>query len=385
MGRMSRRRDRWLKRLLEWLLRPFFHRLAMTLEQIRAENPRRILIVRQHNQMGDMLCAVPAIRAIAETFEGAHLAIVTAPVNDGVVRGNPYLERVYLFDKVRARRSPRHAVGFVRSLRAFDPELAIVLNSVSYSGTSSWIAVLSGARRIIGGDSRPFGWSFSQWLYNLQMPSSKEVEGHAIDHGLMPLKSIGIETHDRSTTLVLSEENRRRAAEFLAKVGEPPYFAVHPGAGKQANRWPPERFAAVVERLREEGWSPWCVEGPADGTATGELQAGLNAELPVLRGVSVRTVGAALAASQLALLNDTGIMHVAGAVGAPTVALFGPTPAESWKPPNESVVALQSPDGTMAGLSQERVLTELRRLISRGEGVKDSPRISSKESDSFPR
>jgi heptosyltransferase-2 len=379
---MSRRRDRWLKRGLEWLLRPFFHRPQLSLEQIAAEKPQRILIVRQHNQMGDMLCAVPAIRAIAETFSGASLAIVTAPVNDGVVRGNPYLERVFLFDKVSLRRSPLRALRFIRSLRTFAPELAIVLNSVSYSGTSSWIAVLSGSRRIIGGDSRPFGWSFSQWLYNLQMPSSKTVQGHAIDHGLRPLASIGITTQDRSTILILSEEDEQHAARFLQDVGEAPYFAVHPGAGKQANRWPAARFAQMVQRLRAAGFSPWCVEGPADGEATAQLQALLRFPLPVLRGVSVRTVAAALAASDLALVNDTGIMHVAGAVGVPTLALFGPTPARSWKPPGRKVVALQSADGTMEGLSEDQVqerLSELHPLLRGGAG---SARISSTSRDS---
>ncbi len=374
---MNRKRDRWLKRGLEWLLRPFFHRPRLSLQEIVAEGPRRILIVRQHNQMGDMLCAVPAIRAIAETFPGARLAIVTAPVNDGVVRGNPYLERVFLFDKVSLRRSFVRAIRFIRSLRDFDPDLAIVLNSVSYSGTSSWIAVLSGARRIIGGDSRPFGWSFSQWLYNLQMPSSKELGGHAIDHGLQPLASIGITTSDRSTILILSEEDEESAARFLESVGDGPYFAVHPGAGKRANRWPVERFARVVQGLREAGWSPWCVEGPADGEATAQLQALLSFSLPVLRGVSVRTVGAALAASELALVNDTGIMHVAGALGVPTLALFGPTPASSWKPPAEQLVALQSADGTMEGISVEEVweaLHELQPLLPKAAG---SPRISS--------
>ncbi len=379
---MNRKRDRWLKRGLEWLLRPFFHRPRRSLKEIVAEKPGRILIVRQHNQMGDMLCAVPAIRAIAETFSGARLAIVTAPVNDGVVRGNPYLEKVFLFDKVSLRRSPARAMHFLRSLRAFDPDLAIVLNSVSYSGTSSWIAVLSGARRIIGGDSRPFGWSFSQWLYNLQMPSSERVEGHAIDHGLRPLASIGITTNDRSTVLILSPEDEESAARFLATVGDGPYFAVHPGAGKRANRWPVERFASVVQGLYEAGWSPWCVEGPADGEATSQLQALLSFPLPVLGGVSVRTVGAALASSDLALVNDTGIMHVAGALGVPTLALFGPTPASSWKPPAEQVVALQSPDGTMEGLSEDRVrkaLYELHPLLRAAGG---STTISSTSPDS---
>jgi len=367
VGRINRRRDRWLKRLLEHLLRPFFHRPRMDLEQIRREDPRRILIVRQHNQMGDMLCAVPALRAIHESFPRARKMLVTAPVNDGVVRGNPYLDEILLFDKVAVRRSPRQAVGFLKSLRSFAPELAIVLNSVSYSGTSSWIAVLSGARRIIGGDSTPFGWSFSRWLYNLEMPVQVELKGHAIEHSLAPLRAVGMDTADRSTVLIPGWEDRAQARRFLESVGPSPWAAIHPGAGKEENRWPAERFAAVVHKLRRRGWSVWCIEGPADRHATEQLLASLEEPVKVLRGVSVRTVAAALAASQLALVNDTGIMHVAGAVGTATVALFGPTAAESWRPPGDAVRALQSPDGTMEGLGLDVVWDAVSRLAGEVE------------------
>jgi heptosyltransferase-3 len=385
MGRVNRKRDRWLKRGLERVLRPFFRRPSMSLPQILAEKPRRILVVRQHNQMGDMLCAVPTLRAIAETFTPVAMALVTAPVNDGVVRGNPHLQEVFLFDKVRLRRSPLGVLRFLRQLRRFHADLAIVLNSVSYSGTSSWIAVLSGAKRIIGGDSRPFGWSFSDWLYNLQMPSSQKIETHAIDHSLAPLLAVGITTEDKSTELKWAQEDGVRAERFLSNAGSPPYVAVHPGAGKEANRWPAGRFAALLERLHDAGWSPWCVEGPADHDATEEVAACLSWKLPVLRGVSVRTVGAALAASDLAVVNDTGVMHVAGAVGVPTVALFGPTPARQWKPPGEHVVALQSPDGTMDSLSEEEVWTAVRQHLSAVAGVGKAARTSQTPPASFPR
>ena len=107
MGRINRRRDRWLKRLTEKALGLFFHPEKVDLERIRAAGPRRILLVRQHNQMGDMLCAVPAFRAIRESFPGARIQLITAPINDGVVRGNPYLDEILLFDKTILRRSPR--------------------------------------------------------------------------------------------------------------------------------------------------------------------------------------------------------------------------------------------------------------------------------------
>lgn len=341
-------------------MRPFVRRPRRTLEEIQAARPRRILIVRQHNQMGDMLCAVPALRAIRETFPGAATMLITAPVNDGVVRGNPYLDEILLFDKNDVRGSIPRAWSFLRRMRGFRPDLAIVLNTVSFSGTSAWLAFFSGARHIIGGDSTPFGWSFSRWLYNLEMPTEPDVVGHAIDHGLRPLEAVGIRTADRSTVIVPGPEAEHAARRFLSSLDPGPTFAVHPGAGKVQNRWPATRFAQVIEQAQRWGMSPYLIEGPADGPSTAATLEALGRDLPVLRGVDLRTVAAALAASRLALVNDTGVMHVAGAVGVPTLALFGPTRAESWKPPSPRVASLQSPTERMEDIEVDAVLRWLR-------------------------
>ena len=366
VGRINRRRDRWTKRALETLLRPWLRRPKVDLDTICAAGPRRIVIVRQHNQMGDMLCATPAVRAIRRAFPEARTMLVTAPINDGVVRGNPDLDEVLLFDKVAVRSSWTALRDFVRALRGFGADLAFVLNSVSFSGTSAALAHLSGARFVVGGDSTPFGWSFSRWLYSLEMPSEPDVVGHAIDHGLRPLRAIGIDAPDRLPVMVPGPEADAEAARFLEGIGPAPWAAVHPGAGKDENRWPAEFFARAIEALEEWGATVYLVEGPADAPATRSTLEALGSDRPVLRGVSLRTVGAALARSHLALVNDTGVMHVAGAVGVPALALFGPTPRESWEPPSPELEALQSPDGHMASLTPDVVLPRLQASWERG-------------------
>jgi heptosyltransferase-2 len=363
MGRINRRRDRYLKRILEAILRPFLRRRQASMDEIRASAPRRILIVRQHNQMGDMLCAVPAFRAIREQFPQARTMLITAPVNHGVMEGNPFLDQILLFDKVRVRNSWGAIRSFWKELRAFDAELAIVLNSVSFSGTSAALARLSGARHLIGGDSVPFGWSFSRWLYDVEMPSQRFVSGHAIDHQLEPLAAIGILTADRSTVVRPSRAAMAQARAFLEGIGPGPWMALHPGAGKRENRWPAERFAAVAGALRARGASVYLIEGPADAEATHETQRAAVTALPVLANVRLNVVAAALKQSQFALVNDTGVMHVAGAVGVGALALFGPTPSSSWKPPSERVAAIQSESGLMEDISLESVLERLEELL----------------------
>ena len=366
MGGMNRRRDRYLKRLLELCLRPFLGRPNVDLSTILESRPERILLVRQHNQMGDMLCSTPALRALRKAFPEARFLLLTAPINDGVVRNNPDVDAILLFDKRELRSSPGAAWHFLRELRGFGADTAFVLNTVSFSSTSAWLAVLSGARFIVGGSSRPSGWSFSEWLYSLEMPLNPEVGEHAIDHGLRPLEAIGIVAIDRRPILVPGAEADVAADAFLAQVGAAPWAAIHPGAGKQRNRWAPARFATAIQYLEERGASVFLVEGPADAEAVESTLDALGSPRPVLRGVDLSTVAAVIGKSHVALVNDTGVMHVAGAMGTPGVAMFGPTPSAYWGPRDVELSAIQSPDGSMAGILPEAVLPLLGQKLERG-------------------
>ncbi len=372
---------RSLRRRLKGLLATGAARLArrprLTLAEIRARRPRRVLVVRQHNQMGDMVCATPALRALRRFFPDARIALVTAPVNHEVVAHNPHVDRVLLFDRA-VWRDPRRLLRFLRDVRGFRPDLAVVLNSVSFSVTSAWIAAASGAPVIIGGDSRPFGWDLSRHLFSLEMPSRPELDRHAVLHNLAPLEAVGIPADGVETVVVPTPAEEAAAAAVVA--GLPPgrgLAALHPGAGKQANRWPPARFAAVAARLAAAGQRVVVLAGPADGATLAEFAAALAAAAPPdarARVVSAPRLTAGACAALLRrcdrfLCNDTGVMHVAGAAGAPTVALFGPTDPALWKPLSPAVRALRDESGSLEAVGVEAVWAALQALPPPQAGV----------------
>ena len=340
---MSTHPYRTFKRWLSSLMARLAHRPALTPAQLLALKPARILIVRQHNQMGDMVCATPALRAIRETFPAAEIALVTAPVNEEVVRHNPHLDRVFTFDRGMWRH-PGMFFRFLGGVRNFRAEVAFVLSSVSFSVTSASIALMSGARYVIGGDSAPFGWDISRHAFSLVMPSEPVPTVPAVEHNLAPLRAVGISTEDTSTVVVPAPEETAFARRILTDLKLPPgFWAVHPGAGKKQNIWPAERFAEVAARAVTAGHRVLILHGPAD---SGPL-AGMTGHLGAT-GVSVAPVcpvGVGAALLQLAdrfLCNDTGVMHMAGALRVPTVALFGPTDPALWKPPADEVVVVKS-------------------------------------------
>lgn len=341
---MSTHYYRTFKRSFSSLLARLARRPALTPTELLAMKPPRILIVRQHNQMGDMVCATPALRAIRETWPEAELALVTAPVNVEIVRHNPHLDHVVTFDR-RMWQRPDLLFGFLKWLRNYRAEVAFVLGSVSFSVTSSAIALASGARFVVGPDSAPFGWDVSRHAFSLEMPSEPHQTTHAVDHNLAQLQAIGITTSNRDTVVVPSPDEAASARRILTDLDlAPGFWAVHPGAGKKQNIWPAEKFAGVIEKALESGVQVLVLHGPADAAPLAELQT-LLGELPGLKIAPACPVGVGAALLRLAdrfLCNDTGVMHMAGALRVPTVALFGPTDPALWKPPAPEVVVVRS-------------------------------------------
>ncbi|HAK93567.1 MAG TPA: hypothetical protein DCM87_00790 [Planctomycetes bacterium] len=126
---------------------------------------------------------------------------------------------------------------------------------------------------------------------------------------------------------------------------------VHPGSGSAAKNWPAERFRALIECALVAGFAVRVPCGEADAEAVAAATDGTAAE--VVRLPLVALAGLFMRAA-LYVGNDSGITHVAGAVGAPTVAVFGPSDPALWRPLGPRTCALRGRGGRFPGL--DRVL-----------------------------
>lgn len=356
MGRV-RTIERAGKRLLMQALGTFLRARPLTPAEFRAMRFRRILVVRQHNQMGDMMLAMPALRAIRETYPGARIGVVSSTLNRGVLANSPFVDRVFTYDK----RRPQSEIALLRDIRAERFELAIVLHTVSFSFTSLALAVLSGAGVRIGSTSRRVGDALTGSYLNLTLPlpGPEALEGmNEAEHNLFPLRAVGITTGDLAPLIVPGEESERWAESFAASCWREGTIrlAVHPGAGKSENIWPPEHFAAVVDGLnRRRAVSVALVEGPADAASVAAFAASCTVAATVVRGRSIADVAALLHRADLVLCNDTGVMHVASAAGARVVAVFGPTDPVRWAPRCPGLRVVRAPGGDLGALTPEAV------------------------------
>jgi heptosyltransferase-2 len=122
-----------------------------------------------------------------------------------------------------------------------------------------------------------------------------------------------------------------------------PTVALAPGAVGPSKRWPSGSYAALAGRLAAEGNSVWVIGGPGEQALADEIVAAAPDHVRDLTGPDLRNAILALAAAQAAVSNDSGLLHVAAAIGTPAIGIFGPTSPWHWAPLNPIAAAIRAP------------------------------------------
>lgn len=279
--------------------------------------PPRSLAVRLPNWLGDTVMAVPALRALREAFPAARVLAVGAWVS--VLAGQGVAD--VLLPYPRSWRRRWHATA---PARAFAPEIAVLFpNSLeSAIGASCW-----GARRRVGFAA---GGRARLLTDPLPMPSPRR---HQIDEYLEVVEALGVSATDATPRLDAPPDGsdaRRAARALLSDAGletpsARPIVGLHLGAAYGSSKlWPPARVADFVERAQREAMTTVLL-GPS-GSVDLERQVRSLTPTPTLVGRDTPDVLAALLAEiDVLIAGDTGIAHLAAALGTAVVALFGPT------------------------------------------------------------
>jgi ADP-heptose:LPS heptosyltransferase len=278
--------------------------------------------------LGDLLTAVPALRALRRSYPGDRLVLATSPWLF------PFVQATNLVDGVVSRTLP---------------EATIAVNLHGKGPQSQRALLATSPDRVIA-----FGDPGPAW----------DDDEHEVERWCRLLGCFGIDADP--TDLDLDPDDLALPLPPIqAPLGA---VVVHPGASTATRRWPPDRWAAVARTLEESG-VPVVVTGSAveEGLAAYVAE---NAGLPPHRVLAGRTTLPELAAvvvqSSLVLCGDTGIGHLATALRRPSVVLFGPVAPAQWGPPpdrTEHIALHAGPDITR--ISESEVLEAIRsRLVA---------------------
>jgi ADP-heptose:LPS heptosyltransferase len=123
-----------------------------------------------------------------------------------------------------------------------------------------------------------------------------------------------------------------------------PLVILHPGSGSTRKCWPLPNYVALADKLRATGVDPLFLLGPTEAERLCDDEiAQLRTASPMMTNCSLREVASIIAAGRCFVGNDCGISHLAAALEIPTVAIFGPTDPNTWRPLGEHVTILRAP------------------------------------------
>jgi heptosyltransferase-2 len=138
-----------------------------------------------------------------------------------------------------------------------------------------------------------------------------------------------------------------RAARGLGADGRP-VVTLSPGAVGAGKAWPPGHYVELARALASDGASVWVLGGPNETAIAGQIAEAGGPKVRDLTSNDLRNAILALAAADVSVSNDSGLMHVSAAIGTPTVAIFGPTSPWHWKPLNPVAAILEPPGDELA-------------------------------------
>jgi lipopolysaccharide heptosyltransferase II len=300
--------------------------------------PKKILIFNV-NWLGDVLFSTATIRNIRRNFPNSFIACIIPSRCYPVLKGNPHLDEIIIFDEKDRHRGMLAQLNFVRLLRnkKFD---AVFLLHRSFS--RALICRLADIPERFGYYTRKRGFLLTKKI----MPPKKDTS-HRIDYYLNIIEQAGLKVEDRYTEFFISDEDINFVDGFLSKnsIHKGDFLiAINPGANWLPKRWPKEYWARLSDILITELGAKVIITGAQQDLSLALSIKELMKEKPVIAsGVfNLKQLGALFKRLDLYISADTGPLHIANAVGTKKIiALFGPTSAEITGPiPLQNAVIL---------------------------------------------
>lgn len=305
-------------------------------ERSEIRPPNRFLIV-STTGIGDTLWGTPAIRALKEAYPKGFVGVLTTEIGAELLRGNPYIDRFFIF-----RRGFRFfpLLKLLKELRQARFDIAFIFHA---SDRIIWpLIFFTGAFQIIGVIGQNKGLDF------ILTKAIEQEDVHGVEMRFKLLREVGVFCSTvHQPEIYISEEERGKTTKILRDIRLDDGFLIglHPGAQKSYKCWSAERFIETGRRLVELMGCRLIVTGNRkEQKLCDDIASRITGAVSIAGRTTLRETASIVEKMRLFVTNDTGPMHIAFALGTPTIALFGPTNPELCGPYNaKDVVIVKKP------------------------------------------
>jgi ADP-heptose:LPS heptosyltransferase len=321
-------------------------------------NFERILLIR-HSGIGDILFTLPAVNLVRMNFPGSRIVYCTKKRYAALLQGFRAVDQVIAVDDEAFRHGnplkiARHSWRLLRAVRAGGFDLAVDLHGFGETGLIAWAS----RARERWGIVRHFKRRFFYTAAILRDPLL-----HSVDQGCQLLVKNGLQRFPPDNQFQLPRQYLAEAEKLFADCGLEPGRAtifIQPFTSSKKKNWPLEKYLECAEQWRNQGWQVLFGGGPEEK----KRLAGMSARFPAAAGRSgLLTTAGLMQLSTLTVGGDTGMLHLAVALGKPALMLMRQADPQ-YLPYRHPDWALVSPDPkTIAAIPAEAVIAAASRIV----------------------
>lgn len=288
---------------------------------------RKVLVIRLRS-IGDTVLATPTLRALRDFLPNARIDILLEDWVAPLLEGHKAVDSVIPVARDRSGR-----LSAASRLRKAGYDLVINLHGGT---TSTFLTRATGARYRVG--SKAYQYSF---LYNLRLGSAAEFWGrpgtHSAEQQLAMAGFIGVPVRHRPASELPDDPGADSRIEERLRTMDPgpsgsPVALLHPVAAFATKQWDTEKFARIAEHLSERGLFSVAVGTPSERPVLESLSAFSDVPVGTLFDLSLPEITALARQASIFVGNDSGIAHIAAAVGTPPAVIFGSSNRVHWRP-----------------------------------------------------
>ncbi len=311
---------------------------------------KRILIIKLW-ALGDILMATPLLTALLARWPDAQITWVADTQYAGILQDHPLLHELIAVDTGRWRRLLRQGklAAWTAEARCLHGEMRRreFDTAINFHPEKWWLRILAAAPVRVGVFASLKPTSIKR-LYTLSIAETAGGAAHNTDRYLEIAKALGCPPASKAMTIGETADEAPFWAEFCREHrlnSDRPVVVLAPFATTENRVWESDRLAQIAEWLQEECHASVVLSaGPKESAAARRLAATMHGKPPVIaEGLTLRQYVAVLRGADLIICGDSSPMHIAGALGTPYIALFGPTPISGRAPLVGSGIALAKP------------------------------------------
>lgn len=330
----------------------------------KLDPPKNVLIIRQHNQFGDMLTTIPLFRTFKEIYPDCKITLIASEENYFALKKNLLVDNLFIFNKKKFL-NPFYIYSLYKVLRKHY-DIAIVPVTVAISTTSCLLAGLSNSKVKIGPKSLDSKYNEMNYVfhYRIDLNWKKNPDSHVSEFIFDIVRPFGISTKNFTSYIHFDKKDEYTAEEFINRINpnKKKLIGIHTGAGKPQNRWSVYNFIELVKNIEKDFSAEFYFTG---SSADKEITDIIKKEFPgkgYFINKTIPQLTALISKSDLFITNDTGVMHVAGVTQTPVISLFGPTNPFNWAPVGDKKIFIRKSE-LMNDISVGDVLNAVRILL----------------------